>query len=105
MGSFAAQQCGLDHSAFIDGLALSGSLDGLVRLAQSAKLTPPEIVNAAFEPARTPCDWVSRDPATVDAFMNDRCVSDGCSLRRQNHFSPPRPCWPILPVFAKSART
>lgn len=73
MGSFAAQQCVIDHSEFIDGLALSGSgaLDGLVRLVQSDKRSPAEIVNAAFEPARTPCDWLSRDPAVVDAFMND----------------------------------
>lgn len=73
MGSFAAQQCVIDHSEFIDGLALSGSgaLDGLVRLAQSGKRTAAEIVNAAFEPARTPCDWLSRDPAVADAFMND----------------------------------
>lgn len=73
MGSFAAQQFVLDHSESIDGLALSGSgaLDGLVRLAQSGKRTPAEIVNAAFEPARTPCDWISRDPAIVDAFIND----------------------------------
>jgi alpha-beta hydrolase superfamily lysophospholipase len=73
MGSFAAQQYVLDHSDLIDGLALSGSgaLDGLVRLAQTSKRAPADIVNAAFEPARTPCDWLSRDPAAVDAFMND----------------------------------
>jgi alpha-beta hydrolase superfamily lysophospholipase len=73
MGSFAAQQYVLDYSRQIDGLALSGSgaLDGLVRLAQTTKLAPADIVNAAFEPARTPCDWISRDPATVDTFMND----------------------------------
>jgi len=73
MGSFAAQQCAIDHSEFIDGLALSGSgaLDGLVHLAQSNGRSPAEIVNAAFEPARTPCDWLSRDPAVVDAFLND----------------------------------
>jgi alpha-beta hydrolase superfamily lysophospholipase len=73
MGSFAAQQFVLDHSGLIDGLALSGSgsLDGLVRMAQSSQRTPAEIVNAAFEPARTPCDWISRDRAVVDAFIND----------------------------------
>ena len=78
MGSFAAQQCKLDHSEFIDGLALSGSgaLDGLVRLAQSDKHTPAEIVNAAFEPARTPGDC---DPATVDAFLNDAVGRSGPS--------------------------
>jgi alpha-beta hydrolase superfamily lysophospholipase len=73
MGSFAAQQCVIDHSEFVDGLALSGSgaLDGLVHLAQSSGRSPAEIVNAAFEPARTPCDWLSRDPAVVEAFLND----------------------------------
>jgi alpha-beta hydrolase superfamily lysophospholipase len=61
MGSFAAQQYILDHST---------SIDGLVRLAKSA---PPgdNVLNAPFEPARTPFDWLSRDPAVVDAFMND----------------------------------
>ena len=72
MGSFASQQYILDHSDFVDGLVLSGSgaLDGLVRLANSA---PPgdNILNAPFEPARTPFDWLSRDPAVVDLFMND----------------------------------
>jgi alpha-beta hydrolase superfamily lysophospholipase len=73
MGSFAAQQYILDGSPEIDGLALSGSgaLDALVRLAQSSSKTPAEIVNASFEPARTPCDWLSRDPAVVDAYLND----------------------------------
>jgi len=72
MGSFAAQQYVLDHSREIDALILSGSgvLDGLARLATSA----PEgsnVLNANFEPARTPFDWLSRDTAVVDAFMND----------------------------------
>jgi alpha-beta hydrolase superfamily lysophospholipase len=72
MGSFAAQQYVLDHSREIDGLILSGSgaLEGLARLASSA---PPgrNILNAPFEPARTPFDWLSRDTAVVDAFIND----------------------------------
>ena len=75
MGSFAAQQFILDHSHSIDGLALSGSgaLDGLVRLAQSisAGEDPMKLMNAPFEPARTPCDWLSRDNAEVDAFIDD----------------------------------
>lgn len=72
MGSFAAQQYVLDHSGLIDGLVLSGTgiLDGLVKLANSA----PEkynFLNAAFERARTPLDWLSRDTAVVDAFIKD----------------------------------
>jgi alpha-beta hydrolase superfamily lysophospholipase len=63
MGSFAAQQYVLDHSREIDGLILSGSgaLDGLARLASSAPVGM-NILNAPFEPARTPLDWLSRDP-------------------------------------------
>jgi alpha-beta hydrolase superfamily lysophospholipase len=71
LGSFAAQQYVLDHSSLIDGLILSGSgaLDGLTRLA---KKTPLEkILNKQFTPARTPFDWLSRDPAIVDDFIKD----------------------------------
>jgi alpha-beta hydrolase superfamily lysophospholipase len=72
MGSFAAQQYVLAHSREIDALVLSGSglLDGLARLAATA---PPgtNLLNAPFEPARTPFDWLSRDTSVVDAFIND----------------------------------
>jgi len=72
MGSFAAQQYVLDHSREIDGLILSGSgaLDGLARQASSAP-AGSNILNAPFEPARTQLDWLSRDKAVVDAFIND----------------------------------
>ena len=72
MGSFAAQQYVLDHSDLIDGLVLSGSgvLDGLARFGRSA-LPAKNILNARFQPERTPFDWLSRDPAVVDAFMKD----------------------------------
>jgi alpha-beta hydrolase superfamily lysophospholipase len=72
MGSFAAQQYVLKHGDLIDGLVLSGSgiLDGLAQLGRSAQ--PGEnFLNASFMPARTPFDWLSRDPDVPDAFMRD----------------------------------
>src|SRR5215469_989808 len=77
MGSFAAQQYVLDHSRQIDGLILSGSgaLDGLEHLASSAP-AGRNILNAPFEPAQTPFDWLSRDHATIDAVMNDALCFD-----------------------------
>jgi len=72
MGSFATQHYLLDHSREIDALILSGSgaLDGLAQLITSATVRS-NILNANFEPARTPFDWLSRDTGVVDAFMND----------------------------------
>jgi alpha-beta hydrolase superfamily lysophospholipase len=72
IGSFAAQRYAIDHSHLIDGLVLSGSgsLDGLARIAMQAA-AGSNILNAAFEPARTPFDWLSRDNAVVDAFLGD----------------------------------
>src|SRR5262245_4748640 len=72
MAAFAAQQYALDHSRDIDALMLSGSgaLDGLERLV-SAALPGQNLLNASFEPARTPFDWLSRDSHVADAFIND----------------------------------
>jgi len=72
MGSFAAQQFILDHSDEIDGLILSGTgaLDGLARLAGDSP-AGLSVLNARFEPARTPFDWLSRDTSVVDRFIAD----------------------------------
>ena len=72
MGSFAAQRYVIDHSHEIDGLILSGSgaLEGLARAALP-ETRGSNLLNAAFEPARTPFDWLNRDQVVVDAFMAD----------------------------------
>jgi alpha-beta hydrolase superfamily lysophospholipase len=78
MGSFAAQRYVIDHSREIDGLILSGSgtLEGLARAALP-ETAGSNLLNAAFEPARTPFDWLCRDQTIVDAFMADPlCFKD-----------------------------
>ena len=62
----------------IDGLILSGSgtLEGLARAALP-ETAGSNLLNAAFEPARTRLDWLCRDRAIVDAFMADPlCFED-----------------------------
>jgi alpha-beta hydrolase superfamily lysophospholipase len=81
MGSFAAQQYVLDNSASIAGLVLSGSaaVDKLpIDPSREADLTA---FNAACEPARTQHDWLSRDPAAVDAYEADPLCGFGVNKR------------------------
>jgi alpha-beta hydrolase superfamily lysophospholipase len=73
MGSFAVQQYLLDHSADVDGVALTGTavldlLEPALDLDQPLDLT---MFNAPFQPARTDYDWLSRDEAVVDAYVAD----------------------------------
>ncbi|MCP5266327.1 MAG: alpha/beta hydrolase [Burkholderiaceae bacterium] len=78
MGSFAAQIFVTRHSALIDALVLSGSAALDLRETQRrrtesnpAPVRRLESYNAAIPDARTPFDWLSRDPAVVDAYLAD----------------------------------
>jgi alpha-beta hydrolase superfamily lysophospholipase len=78
MGSFVAQRYVIDNSREIDGLILSGSgaPEGLAQAALP-ETAGGNLLNATFEPARTPFDWLCRDQAIVDAFMADPlCFED-----------------------------
>ncbi|HEY3713307.1 MAG TPA: alpha/beta hydrolase [Jatrophihabitantaceae bacterium] len=73
LGSFATQQYLLDHSADVDAVVLSGT--GAIDLLEPAMdLDAPmdlSAFNAAFRPARTDFDWLSRDEDQVDRYVAD----------------------------------
>jgi alpha-beta hydrolase superfamily lysophospholipase len=76
MGSFAVQQYLLDHSDRVDAVVLTGTtaLDQLEPALDLDKPIDLAAFNAAFQPARTEFDWLSRDEAIVDAYIADpRC--------------------------------
>jgi alpha-beta hydrolase superfamily lysophospholipase len=73
MGSFAAQQFLLDHGTSVDAVALTGTaaldlLEPILDLSGELELSA---FNAAFQPARTDFDWLSRDESVVDAYIAD----------------------------------
>jgi len=76
LGSFAIQQYLLDHSDRVDAVVLTGTaaLDLLEPALDLDKPIDLSAFNAAFQPARTDYDWLSRDEAIVDAYIADpRC--------------------------------
>lgn len=70
MGSFAAQYFLMEHAALLDGLMLSGTAAIDLRdPARSGALATD--FNAGIARPRTEYDWLSRDPAVVDAYIAD----------------------------------
>lgn len=73
MGAIFSQAYLADHAALIDALVLSGTTGAGPRREGDA--------NSAFPNPRTAYDWLSRDPAQVDAYVADPF----CGIR----FNPP----------------
>ncbi len=91
MGSFLAQTFAMHYGARLDGLILSAStwpsklqlLPGRIAASLAAlrvgRNGHSELLdtlgfggfNRPFEPARTPMDWLSRDPDEVDKYVDD----------------------------------
>jgi alpha-beta hydrolase superfamily lysophospholipase len=73
MGSFATQQFLLDHGTDVDAVALTGTaaLDLLEPALDLSTDLDLSAFNAAFQPARTDFDWLSRDESVVDAYLTD----------------------------------
>jgi alpha-beta hydrolase superfamily lysophospholipase len=73
MGSFATQQFLLDHGSDVDAVAFTGTaaLDLLEPALDLSSDLDLSAFNAAFHPARTDFDWLSRDESVVDAYLAD----------------------------------
>lgn len=91
MGSFLTRTYLIDYPGTVDGAILSGTGQEGAALVAAGRLLSSMICaacgtkhvsalvqylsmgayNKKFRPNRTPCDWINRDPAQVDAYLAD----------------------------------
>ncbi|GED97961.1 alpha/beta fold hydrolase [Gordonia crocea] len=82
MGSFATQQALLADSEVFDAVVLSGTA-AMDILEPALDLSAPldlAMFNAAFAPARTDYDWLSRDEEQVDRYVADPLCGFGLDV-------------------------